>query len=265
MNDEQMQPLLEVWLHDRDEAPRDPNGGIARVTVRLPEVRQRGRWWPLPAFQRNPKAPTATDATDYQPSPVPATNGHATIVIGRTQTMLSPVKAITAGALVFAIGGVLLIAQPFDQRGSVPGAEQGAELAPPVVVTITESDGTDEPEVCTGDAPAICTWGGSDQWSATDPRLSGTATLRATEYFWEGPPGGSTEAYAIEVVNDKGVWVGTGRATVAREFGGLNMYTLNGEGAYEGLSAVLTQPDDNIIKAVIIDGGLPPFPELPAE
>ena len=78
-------------------------------------------------------------------------------------------------------------------------------------------------------------------------------------------PGGITEAYAIEVVNDKGAWVGTGRATQAREFGAMSMYTLNGEGEYEGLSAVLTQPDDNIIKGLIIEGGLPPFPELPAE
>jgi len=36
--------------------------------------------------------------------------------------MLSPVKAITAGALVFALGGAFVIAQPFGQQGSVPGA-----------------------------------------------------------------------------------------------------------------------------------------------
>jgi hypothetical protein len=36
--------------------------------------------------------------------------------------MFSPANAITAGALVFAIGGVMLIAQPFEQQGSVPGA-----------------------------------------------------------------------------------------------------------------------------------------------
>ena len=34
--------------------------------------------------------------------------------------MFSPAKAITAGALVFAIGGVMLMAQPFHQQGSVP-------------------------------------------------------------------------------------------------------------------------------------------------
>ena len=50
--------------------------------------------------------------------------------------MFSPVKAITAGALVFALGGVLLIAQPFDQQGgSVPGAATDADIVPPVEVT----------------------------------------------------------------------------------------------------------------------------------
>ena len=37
--------------------------------------------------------------------------------------MFSPVKTITAGALAFAIGGVFLVAQPFDQRSEAPGAE----------------------------------------------------------------------------------------------------------------------------------------------
>jgi hypothetical protein len=49
--------------------------------------------------------------------------------------MFSPAKAITAGALVFALGGVLLIAQPFDQQGGgVPGAATDTEFIPPVVV-----------------------------------------------------------------------------------------------------------------------------------
>ena len=67
----------------------------------------------------------------YQPSPIPAANGHTPTVIGRTQIMFSPAKAITVGALVFAIGGALVIAQPLGQQGStVPGAE--TEVAAPV-------------------------------------------------------------------------------------------------------------------------------------
>ena len=54
---------------------------------------------------------------------------------GRTQTMFSPTKAITAGALVFAIGGVMLIAQPLQQQGSVPGAATDDESVRPALAT----------------------------------------------------------------------------------------------------------------------------------
>jgi hypothetical protein len=50
--------------------------------------------------------------------------------------MFSPVKAITAGALIFAIGGAFLIAQPFGQQGgSVPGAVTDTEAMRPALVT----------------------------------------------------------------------------------------------------------------------------------
>lgn len=38
--------------------------------------------------------------------------------------MLTPAKAITAGALVFALGGVMLVSQSLDQQASPPGAAQ---------------------------------------------------------------------------------------------------------------------------------------------
>ena len=43
--------------------------------------------------------------------------------------MFSPVKAIVAGALVFALGGVFFMAQPFNQQDAVvPGAEEPTRL-----------------------------------------------------------------------------------------------------------------------------------------
>ena len=76
------------------------------------------------------------------------------------------------------------------------------------------------------------------------------------------------EGYAVEVVNDEGRWVGTGRGTGPL---GLFYLTLTGEGEYEGLTAVVTDDpsdsdDDGISTnlAVIIEGELPPFPEMPA-
>jgi S-formylglutathione hydrolase FrmB len=151
-------------------------------------------------------------------------------------------------------------------------AHEDKEPAPPAKVTITVTRGTGEgsDEGCTSDMPEVCTGTRpADQWSATDPRLSGTATTRAAEKWW--PQGGDYrmypvfEAYAVEVVNDEGRWVGTGRAAGPLD---LIYVELTGEGAYEGLTAVLTvdptdSDDDGISTdlAVIIEGDLPPFPE----
>jgi hypothetical protein len=86
--------------------------------------------------------------------------------------MFSPAKAITAGALVFAIGGVLLIAQPFDQQGEhVPGAATDAEPTPPVEVI--------------GQMRFV---GGVEKWTTDDPRLTGHATWDPAEGFPNDPP-----------------------------------------------------------------------------
>jgi hypothetical protein len=272
---------LHGWLDETVGQTPDSVEGTRQVMSQVEETSQVGRWLPFPVLHRKAKVkpPTTNHTTEYRPSPISANNGHTPTVIGRTQTMLSPVKAVTAGALVFAIGGVLLIAQPFDQQNSVPGAEQGAEPAPLVRATITVTEGTGaEDEGCTdgpGNSPDICTWHASSQWSATDPRLSGTATTRATEQWWPDEEGVRSyplfEAYATEVVNDQGRWVGTGRFTGA--LGGplsLTYLTFTGEGEYEGLTAVVVNDpsdsdDDDVWTnvAVIIEGELPPFPEMP--
>ena len=56
--------------------------------------------------------------------------------------MFSPVKAIVAGALTFALLGVLSIAQPFDQQGAtVPGAP----VASPSPVSAGRAGGQSRP------------------------------------------------------------------------------------------------------------------------
>jgi len=122
MRDELDAPFLDEWMHDTEVTPPDPQEGARRVATQLPRTRQVGRWLPFVVFR--PKAPTPTPGhtADYQPTPIPASNGRTPTVSGRTQSMFSPVKAIAAGLFVFAIGGALFIAQPFDQQGSVPGA-----------------------------------------------------------------------------------------------------------------------------------------------
>ena len=152
MNDDQLLREVGSWLLDADPAPPDARESVRQAMARTPQVRQRGRWWPLPILGRTAGPPTLDRTTDYQPTPIPATNGQTPTVIGRTQTMFSPAKAITAAALVFGIGSVMLIAQPFDQQGgSVPGAATDTGPVDPVWVTGTESLGPDCKDL--GDPP----------------------------------------------------------------------------------------------------------------
>jgi hypothetical protein len=122
MNDDRLLREVRSWLVEADPEPPDARASVRQAMASTRRVRRRGRWWPLTILGRTASRATTDQSTKYQPSPIPATTGDHPTVTGRTQFMLSPVKAITAAALVFAIGGVMLIAQPFDQHASVPGA-----------------------------------------------------------------------------------------------------------------------------------------------
>ncbi len=256
MNDEQMQSLLDTWFEDTNSpTPPDTRRTAVAVMARVPYIRQRGRWLPFPLLRRKAQTATATDTIDYRPSPIPAASGHAPTVIGRTQTMFSPVKTITLGALVFAIGGAFLIAQPFDQEGDVVPAASILEL-PADTVTATQD--------CNLYAtPVTCTY------VASDPRVTGTLTFEFTgdigtldtggvEFMWndatlEGPEGDWTGHYYL-------MW-GYGREVLD----GSNALTvLSGTGAYEGWQYIATSIDpqadgDADLVGVIYEGELPPY------
>jgi hypothetical protein len=179
--------------------------------------------------------------------------------------MLSPVKAITAGALIFAIGGVLLIAQPFDQQpqGGVPGAQSddGEVYTIESFRVISETD--EEPVVYI------------HAKEASDPRLSGTWTT-----FWDCADyqRGDIEVCvgSVRVENEGGTWLGRTEGfwiqlepapglTVPHAF---ERTVLEGQGDYAGLT-VLHQDTWNSEEGeaevgVIFEGALPPVPE-PAE
>lgn len=272
---------LHDWLDDTVGQTPDPAEGTRQVMSQVEETSQVGRWLPFPVLHRKPKAktPTATDTAQYQPIPVPASNGHTPTVIGRTTSMLSPVKAITAGAIVFAIGGVMLIAQPFQQQDNVPGAESGVAAAPAWVtatvqfssncnfgVTATEDGVTQERGMkCQGQT-----------WTSDDPRLDGTsnAASNADSFDVDGQ-GYSLITSAIEVFTDGGGWQCTNAdrvvspaATLFRtsRFDG-DRFSCVGTGGYEGLSATLVAEwpgVNNTIEGLIFPGEMPPMPEFAA-
>ncbi len=260
----------------RDQATPHPNPH-ASVQQAMAQVRQTGqvrrRWW-LPTWRsKTAPSPAIDQTTDYQPTSIPAANGHTPTVTGRTQSMLSPVKAITAGAIVFAIGGAFLIAQPFDQRGNVPGAEVDAEPAaayftgevtsgPAVQGSLDEEDDVflirDE-------------MGLADTIETSDPRVSGTLSW-VTNLDWHVVSDTEgvlpvTNAWRIE--NDGGTWSGQGTGLSHQTDGGLTVQTavLTGEGGYDGLTAfvVFQRTDDEpfAVTGAVFPREMPPFPEAP--
>ena len=167
--------------------------------------------------------------------------------------MLSPVKATIAGALVFAVGGLYLVAQPLDQQGAgTPEAAPMIDL-PGITVTATQD--------CVLSAPITCTY------TASDSRLTGTLT-----HVWmadisgpssddvtvgwapatlEGPEGSWTGHYYV-------VWGDTAQV----------FSVLSGTGAYEGWQYIASSIDpeadgDADVVGVMYEGDPPPFGPLP--
>jgi hypothetical protein len=231
MNDEQHTPSLGRWLKDSDVAPPDPQTSARQIMAALPESETPRRWWPFRRRATPVHRSSSTQSTDFQPSPIPSANGHPPTVLGRTQSMFSPVKAITAGALIFALGGVLLIAQPFDQQGgSVPGAATDTEPAQTVEVT-------GEVFFSSGD-------GSLETWVADDARLTGSGRKDSTEGFqMERPPTYFLDGRFLET--DDGTWRQLPVPTInipgyegiltSRKGNPVWDMVLVGEGGYEGL------------------------------
>jgi hypothetical protein len=172
--------------------------------------------------------------------------------------MFSPVKAIIAGALAFALGGVLLIAQPFDQQG---GAVPGAEMAEQPVAVVVGSKCGDVLEV-----PVVCTY------TASDPRLTGPMT-----HEWIRPLI-TAEGQITADLSDDGIRIGWADAKVGGPEGDWIGYlyavwtddptqlfiVLSGQRAYEGWQFVASTidpgtPGDSDWTGIMYQGEPPPF------
>jgi hypothetical protein len=200
--------------------------------------------------------------------------------------MFSPVKAIIGGALVLALSAAFLVVQPFDRLGpGIPGAEQGAVAPPnteapldpqrPSVFTLTPGEPLSETEWVWSPGPNE-----SDEFlgieiafpvESSDPRISGTWTEVYDFRGWPAPDDSglpfspSVTSGAARVDNEDGAWVGTW-AGFGSAVGGQEWIQLQGEGAYEGLTAVIHQTTDfasgtETYEGVIVPGVLPDHPE----
>jgi hypothetical protein len=185
--------------------------------------------------------------------------------------MFSPSKALIAGAVVFGIGGVMLIAQPLDQQGAfVPGA---AAPVPPVEVTGSGTGGPcpNEGTVAEGESVRSTRDGYCNPfWNMSDPRLNGTVTWAANEdEFLLDDNGLNVSVVGVSIVNEEGAW----RMLPEVRFETPDVvpgavpaqFVLVGEGAYEGLYAVLASTDlgstNGTLQGFIVQGEVPPAPE----
>jgi hypothetical protein len=273
-----MSPEVREWLKRTDADPPDAHRSAGQVMARLPEAQQRRRWWPFPVLYRRTATPTTTDTAEDQNPRVPAPNARPTTVIGRTQTMFSPAKAITASVIVFAIGGAFLIAQPFERQGSVPGAETEAFAPTRVTGDIQPAPSCSSPDFeVDGDVRRSRNGECSPQtWTSSDPRLTGEVSNRWNEDTYQTDEGSISVGMDTRYLrNDDGGWAcsygylvdGSGQFADPLA-GSTSTYTCTGDGGYAGLSAILVLEDTGGFSAdivgLIFPGDLPPLPEPPA-
>jgi hypothetical protein len=174
--------------------------------------------------------------------------------------MFSPAKAITAGALVFAIGGVMLIAQPFQQQGSVPGA-----ATDPMDAAMFTADAVLAGEYVdvgceSSDGVVHCRDEFQMAVNATDPRASGTLTYGLNRDTHDVVV--NVHAGTVTVENDDGMWAGTFTGYWDQQ-GGRNFHAqLEGQDGYEGWTMLLDDfcacnSPTSEMQGVIIPGELP--------
>ena len=164
--------------------------------------------------------------------------------------MLSPVKAITAGAIVAALGGVMLIAQPFERQGNAPGALTGGKAPTWVTGSMQHVDGSCSETGSSNDGAIVRhSYECSFTWTSSDPRLTGDVSRPWNEDSYptdEGPISVGMDAAFLR--NEGGDWAcsatylvkGSDPMTQEALTDSIT-FTCVGSGGYEGLSAVLVR------------------------
>jgi hypothetical protein len=211
---------------------------------------------------------------DHRSAPISTLNAQATTVIGRSQLMFSPSKAIIAGALVLATCGVVLVPLSSAAQSGSPAASE--DVAPTWVTgTIQPVDGScsrlgASDDVGVRHSAYECT----DTWTASDPRLTGDASRPWNEDTYQTDGGEvSVGIEASHLQNEGGGWacwfeyVQQGATPDHSILEG--PFTCKGSGGYDGLMAVLvttpkTGTEASEFVGLIFAGDLPAVPEAPA-
>jgi|GEM_PF-1243028 len=140
MKRQPMGSILGPCFKGMDDIPPDPQECAREVMARVPQTRQRSRWWPFPAFE-SPRMP-AFPGRELAPAPIPATNGHAP---ARGFTMFSAVKFIAASVVVALFGGFLLAGVLTIQQPDKPMPAAGTGGATEMPTTCPPGSTPDQP------------------------------------------------------------------------------------------------------------------------
>jgi hypothetical protein len=210
MNDEQLLQDLGSWLKDTDTARPDAERITARAMTQVPQVRQRGRWWPLPALDRESRPALASGSA-----------------------LFSALRFVTAGIIIGLFGGFLLAGVLITPQGdtSIPAAvtdspspmttdrllsiAQTREVEPGVLQII--DDGVRD--LAAADAISLVSGRDGGIWLLADDRF-----LRVgSDATYEWPPGQADIVSEFEVAHDGTVWTvqaGEDDLSIVRSFDG---------------------------------------------
>lgn len=239
MNHEDLEPVLERLLAD---APRllATEQLRAQVISTTSRVRQRPPW--LSSLKEPPMR--------YR----------SKVVVGSPALRLLAIVAVTA-TLLASLAGAGLAAASLLTR---PSPESPPH--PPVAVTATSAAGScvDGTTVTIDGVERTRGFVCHPTWTWSDPRLNGKVSLEyANDRYLDGEVTIGSFAYRFE--NDEGSWRSLPLYLVDGEAVGVarNVFTmvLDGEGAYEGLIAVL-YVEDWEPHGYIIEGEIPSAPDI---
>jgi hypothetical protein len=271
--DRDVDPVVGAWL--REVPPHDEHV-MDRVSTGIAGISQRRRAW-LPS---RPIRVSHGDTNHRAPG-------------GRRSAMFNTLRIGVAAAAVLAVGGGLAITGVLaPDRGlqlvaESPSPSQGAPatiIRPPTEFTGTldtcgrmvGTGRTTEVFGATQDGVPVVRKEGRGEawdmtWEPTDPRLRGTWVHGSDwdEYPVDGAAEGTSPSITTgttRIENEDGAWEGSRHSFWnGQEEIGDPVFTLTGEGAYEGLSVVLTMTLSmtecvNTVRGVVVEQ-LPPSTE----
>ena len=224
-----LEPRVRIWLHERLADRPDPYPILVDVLSQLPETPQRKhRWWP---FGRVPGPTTST---------------------GRF-TMSAALKSVAAGVVVALFGGFLVAGVLPTQQGdealpaAVTESPSAGPASDPMPLEATVFDGRATETGLQLEVPTVTredgvtkSVGAHYQMELTemdDPRLNGTFQIVWNEVTFSGIHDVVTASNRID--NEDGSWVGVERGYNHPRRGWNWQGVYQGQGAYEGLSALL--------------------------